>query len=204
MKVDKKFLCSIYRSAPTPVGAIDMLNKELIFSSGLAERLLGYSDQELATFANNNFEDIIHPEDISKNRESYEYLQTSKHNEVVRSILRVKKSDGAYLHFQVNDMVYERDEDGEPLKFSTIIEDITREAEIKEKLAEACELIKQIKHKNSHELRGPVTDIMSIVNLMKEEHFQNDYQRDLVQYLGETVEKLDMIIHEINEQTSTD
>lgn len=199
--ITKKFLYSIYRSAPTHFGAIDLCNKELIFSSGLAEKLLGYTGEEVNRYAKDDFKEIIHPDDLPKQERLFEQLQKSEDGEVVRSILRVKSHDGSYLHFQVNDMVYERRGDGTPTKYSTVIEDVTEEAKAKEKLAEACKIIREIKHKNSHELRAPVANMISIVNLMKEEHFHNDYQRELIHYLGVTVEKLDEIIHQINEET---
>ena len=202
MKIDSRFLCSILRSSPTPYGAVDLVNKEIIFSSGLAEKLLGYSKDELSRFAENDFRDIVHPEDSEKNKESLELLRNSKDGEIISSLLRIRSSDGKYYHFQIYDMVYERDNSGKPVKFSSVIQDVTKEAFLKEKLAEALKNIESIRFKNSHEVRAPVSTIMGIVGLMKEEDFKSEYHRELFDYLGQTIQKLDEIIHEINEQAS--
>lgn len=202
MSIDKRFLCSIYRSAPTPFGAFDINNKELIYSSGLAEKILGYSKEEISRFAENDFNELVHPEDRAKNEEILRMLNESKDGEVVRTILRVRASNGDYRHFQINDMVYERDENDKPTKFSTVIQDVTREADLKEKFEAASKTIESIRFKNSHELRAPVATIMSIVDLIGSEDFHNEYQRELFQYLGKTIQKLDEIIHEINEESS--
>ncbi len=202
MKIDTRFLCSISRSAPTPFGAIDLTNKEVIYSSGLAERLLGYSPKELSNFAENDFKEIIHPDDLKKNEKTFELLRNSADGEVISTILRVKSSDGQYCHFQINDLVYERDKKGQPTKFSTIIQDVTKEWILKGKLEKAIETIDSIRFKNSHELRAPVATIIGIVDLIGREEFQNEYHKELFQYLGKTIHKLDEIIHEINEQSS--
>lgn len=202
MSIDKRFLCSIYRSAPTPFGAFDINNKELLYSSGLAEKILGYSKEEISRFAENDFNGLVHPDDRAKNEEILRMLNESKDGEVVRTILRVRASNGDYRHFQINDMVYERDENDKPTKFSTVIQDVTREADLKEKFEAASKTIESIRFKNSHELRAPVATIMGIVDLIGSEDFHNEYQRELFQYLGKTIQKLDEIIHEINEESS--
>ncbi len=203
MSLDKRFLCSIKRSAPTPVGAIDLSNKEVIYSSGLAEDILGYTKDELSQFVENDFIDIIHPDDHQKNAEILEKLRNSKDGEVVTSILRVKAANGEYLHFQMNDMVYEWDAEGNPTKFSTVIQDVTKQSVLSDKLEKAAKTIASIRHKNSHELRAPVATIMGIVDLISKEDFQNEYQKELIVHLGETIKKLDEIIHQINDESGS-
>ena len=108
----QNYICSIYRSIPTPVLALDVSKKELLFSSGLAEKILGYSSEEFDHMAHEDFAAIIHPDDLSTKDETRLLLEKSKDGEVIKSTKRVKAANGKYFHFQMYDSVYERDEEG--------------------------------------------------------------------------------------------
>ena len=202
MIINEKYISAIYRSIPTPMMAFDLPNKELLFSSGLAERILGYTTEEINQFANNDFEDLIHPDDVKLKNEILDRLKESKDGEVVKSIKRIKDSNGEYMHFQIYDCVIERNDQNIPTKITTVAEDVTREAKMSEKLKEAYKLIDQIRQKNSHDVREPVTVIIGILDMMNPDDFQNSYQRELLGYLGATIKKLDRVIHDINKETS--
>ncbi|MBS1585780.1 MAG: hypothetical protein JSS82_09560 [Bacteroidetes bacterium] len=85
------------------------------------------------------------------------------------------------------------------------------EKRLAEKRAQSIELQKQqlevknealmkIAHIQSHEMRGPVTSIMGIMNIIKEEG--SNVPKEYLQYLEEAVLELDKKIHEIVRQTS--
>lgn len=196
----QNYICSIYRSIPTPVLALDVSKKELLFSSGLAEKILGYSSEEFDHMAHEDFAAIIHPDDLSTKDETRLFLEKSKDGEVIKSTKRVKAANGKYFHFQMYDSVYERDEEGAIKKITIVALDITPEVEAKKNLEKAIKIIEKIKYKNSHDLRGPVASIIGILSLIDPTTLQNPEEKLLFEQLGKSAKKLDDIIHQINDE----
>lgn len=192
------FIKSLYRASHVAFGSVDMLNEEILYSSGHVEKMLGYSSEELAGQTANNFESLVHPEDVALNQQARQNLINSKEGEVIEYILRVRKSDGSYLHMLIRDIVFERNEEKIPTKYSTIIQDVTMMAELESELARKVEALGEISYKNSHQLRAPVANIIGLVDLLKRDNFKTEYNEKIVRHLEETVKKLDQIIHEIN------
>lgn len=201
MEDDFRFIKSILRSSPVYYGAIDLRDNKLIYSDDF-NNLLSYSKEKMQKFASRSFEDIVHIEDLSKLRKARKELLKSKPGEVIKTIVRIKRSDGKYLDIQLNYAIYEWDTNGEPIKSSTVAEDITNEADLKKSLKEKLKIIDKVNYKNSHDLRGPVSSLMGLLELIDASSFKSEYHHEVFLCLKKTVQKLDTIIHEINEYTS--
>lgn len=198
------FVKSLIHAAPVAFGSIDIANDEIIYSSGKAEKLLGYSSKELRLLSSQNFKAIVHQDDINISESAIDRLLKSEDGEVVESIFRVKRFDGSYVHLLVRDIVFERDEENNPLKFSTIIQDISHTVALERQLAEKVKALKDISFKNSHEVRAPVANIIGLVDLLKTHNFKTEFTERIFRYLEETVLKLDDIIREINELSNSE
>ncbi len=193
------FIKSLHKASPVAFGSIDLIKDQIVYSSGHAEKLLGYSKEELISLSRQNFKAIVHPDDLKVSQQAIDRLMKSSDGEIVESIFRVKKSDGSYLHLLIRDIVFERDHQHVPTKFSTIAQDISYTVALERQLAEKVEVLKEISHKNSHDVRAPVANILAMVDLMKPHNFKTAYTQKIFSYLEETVKKLDSIIHEIND-----
>ena len=192
------FVKSLSKLAPVAFGTFDLYNDRLICSSGLAEKLLGYSKKELIALSQNTFSTIIHPEDLVKSKEAVEKLIKSEAGEIVESTFRVRKSDGQYLCLYVRDIVYERSKDNQPLKFATVVQDISEFVELEKELAKKVEILNEISLKNSHEVRGPVATILGLGDLMKRDGFKTEYHKKMFDHLEKTVIRLDNVIRDID------
>ena len=146
----------------------------------------------------NYFESIVHPNDLEKSREAINKLIKSDIGEIVECTLRVRRSDDNYLTLFIRDIVFERNEDNSPSKFTTIVQDVSEVVELEKELNKKLEVIRNISYKNSHELRAPVANIIGLMSIMKEENFQTEYNAKIFHHLEETVTRLDNIIHDIN------
>ncbi len=186
------------RASPVGYGTIDIVKDELTYSSGYAEALLGYTDEELKAYSKNYFESIVHPDDIRKSRAAIKRLLNGEVGEIIECTLRVRKSDNSYLTLFIRDIVFARDAQNAPIKFATVVQDVTEIAELERKLDESLDTIRKISYKNSHELRAPVANIIGLVALMKEQNFKTEYNAKIFHHLEETVKRLDNIIHDIN------
>ncbi|WP_421764739.1 PAS domain-containing protein [Ekhidna sp.] len=198
MGLNFSFIKSLHKASPVAFGAVDIFNDEIIYSSGHAEELLGYTKDELKKHSRNQFESIVHPEDLDKSREAINSLINSDVGEIVECTLRIRKSDGKYLSLFIRDIVFERDTKDAPLKFTTIVQDVSDVVELEEKLNEKLEIIRKISYKNSHELRAPVANIIGLLSIMKEDNFKTEFNAKIFHHLEETVTRLDNIIHDIN------
>lgn len=192
------FIKSLYKASPVAFGSMDIANEEIIYSSGHAEALLGYSSEEFKLLSKQNFKSIVHPEDLAASEEALGRLMQSSDGEIVEVVLRIRKSDGTYIHLLVRDIVFERDSENVPTKFSSIVQDVSHTVELERELSEKVKALKEISYKNSHEVRAPVANIIALVDLLKPQNFKTSYTEKIFRYLEETVKKLDDIIREIN------
>jgi hypothetical protein len=78
------------------------------------------------------------------------------------------------------------------------VEDITNLVELQGQLEEKVEQLEAVSFKNSHLLRGPVASIIGLVDLIEDHGIAGDHNRKILSYLKDTISKLDMVIHEIN------
>ncbi len=175
-----------------------MIGDDLIYSSGHAEELLGYTKKEFKELSSNYFASIIHPDDLETSEEIIERLRNSQVGEIVECTLRVRNASGDYQHLFIRDIVFERNDQQTPVKFSTIVQDVTQLVELEKALGEKVDAIRKISYKNSHELRAPVAKIIGLVDLLKTDNFKTEYNERIFRHLEETVKKLDDVIHEIN------
>ena len=82
--------------------------------------------------------------------------------------------------------------------------DITEKKAAEQKLIEHTERLNEIAFLQSHEVRRPLSNILSIVELMQEEDEirGNNKYADLLRYLGQSAAELDDIINKITRKTT--
>lgn len=71
--------------------------------------------------------------------------------------------------------------------------------ELDSKLEKAQHVIQKIIYRNSHDLRGPVSTLMSIVYILNKSEI-GQKEKQLVKYLNVTIRRLDKIIRDINSE----
>ncbi len=177
----------------------DLLHRKLICSSGFAEKVLGYTKKEFEKLSNNFYQALIHPDDIDRRKEEVEKIINSRLGEVIENTSRFKKSDDSYIWVHTRKTVLERDKKGTPLTICTVAEDITEIIFLENELKEKIKQLYNISWKNSHLLRAPVSTIIGLVNLIEEKEITSQHNIQIFKYVKQTIEKLDMVIHEINE-----
>ncbi len=182
-----------------PFNIFDKKTNERLFSGKILGELLGYTEEELNAYARSKFIEIIHPDDRKVSKGIDDELNASKDGEHIEKILRFRHKKGYYLHFQVFCSVYERDENGRMISCLGFANNISDQLELEEKLRKASEVINKMQYSNSHELRGPVSNIMGLVKMLDSTDFMFDHQRKLVKTLCKTVSQLDQVIHNIND-----
>ncbi len=191
------FIESVIEVSHVDFSSYDLKNHALIYSSGLASRLLGYSQEEMNAFAEDYNRTIIHPDDLAIVDKKLDEIMHSKPGQIVETIVRYKRKDGRYIWGYTRKLVAERDESGQPSKITTIAQDITELVSIQDELMRRVKELDEISYRNSHELRGPVASIIGLTNLLRDKGLIDQHFLEILDHLGSTVKKLDNVVSEL-------
>ncbi|WP_114939377.1 PAS domain-containing protein [Mucilaginibacter endophyticus] len=199
MKPGTRFLHSLFEVAHVEFQTYDLSNQKVLFSSGVTRQLLGYSESEYVNLSNEFYRSIIHPDDYGKVQQTINKTIQSKSGDVIEMTVRLRRIDGSYVWLYSRQMIYQRNHANSTLTIIREVEDVTRLVELQGDLEEKVEQLKAISYKNSHLLRGPVSSIIGLVDLIEEHAVTSDHNRQILHYLKETIAKLDGVVREINE-----
>ena len=112
----------------------DLTSQKLIFSSGVASQLLGYSPEQYAGFSNHYFKELVHPDDRQRVEETIRKIYHAKDQEIVEMTVRMRRADGAYCWLYSRQMILDRAHDGKHCAVIRVAEDITDFKELQAKL----------------------------------------------------------------------
>ncbi|WP_179413245.1 PAS domain-containing protein [Mucilaginibacter sp. E4BP6] len=202
MKPDIKFLNTLLEIAHLEFQTYDVFNQKLIFSSGVAKRFLGYSEQEYLQLSEHYSQTIIHPDDIEKVQNTIEHILNAESGQIVEMTVRLRRSDGSFAWVYSRQMVYERNDNDHILTVIREVEDVSQMIALQQSLQEKVNQLKVISFKNSHLIRGPVATIIGLIELIEERPVSSQQSKEILEFLKDTISKLDGIIHEINDEAS--
>jgi PAS domain S-box-containing protein len=191
------FIRSVIQVAHVEFSSYDVTNHGLVYSSGLAAEILGYTEEEMYEFSHNYNDEIIHPDDLERMHQKWDDLMNSAPGQIIEAIARYRKKDGEYIWGYTRKLVSERGVNGEPLKITTVAQDITELINMQVELEKRVSQLEQISYVNAHELRGPVASILGLTNLMAEDGLIGEYNREIMHHLNRTVTKLDKVVNDL-------
>ncbi len=195
-RINKKFIKSVIEVSHIEFSAYDLKNRALIYSSGLAADILGYSTEQMKEFGKDYNRNIIHPDDLKEVDRQLKVLENAKPGQIVEMIVRYRRSDGRYIWGYTRKMVTEW-ENGKPSKMTVVAEDITELVSLQEELEARVEELEKINFRNHHELKGPVASILGLANIMKDESLISEHNLEIINHLSRTVAKLDSVVTQI-------
>lgn len=204
MRPGNKFLKSLFEVTHVEFQTYDLANQRLLFSSGMAHQLLGYSEEEYHSLSGDFYRAIVHPDDYQKIRDTINGLCHAQTNQVFEMIIRLRRRNGDYIWVYSRQMIYERNPEKNICAIIREVEDVTRLVELQNRLKEKVDQLRLVSYKNSHLLRSPVASIIGLVDLIDEHGITSDHNREVFSYLKETIAKLDEVIHDINETARID
>jgi PAS domain S-box-containing protein len=132
--------------------------------------LLGYSGGELRQLT---FQDITYPEDLDADLEHVARLMQGLDRRYAME-KRYLKKDGTTLWVKLS-VTLLRDDDGAPLQFVSVVDDISEEKKLAERLRHKTSELQQrnrelqgFTHSLAHELRGPIRRVAGYVEMIPE------------------------------------
>jgi len=199
MAYTSKFLRSLFDVAHVEFQKYDLQHHKLIFSSGVALKVLGYTFDEYVGFSNDFYREIVHPDDWPKVQETCNKLIHSQKGEIIEMTVRLRKKEGSYIWAYSRQMVLENNVNGDVVSAIREVEDVTYMVELQDQLKEKVSQLQAVSYKNSHLLRSPVASIIGLINMVEEHGITSEHNMQIFEYLKQAIEKLDQVIHEIND-----
>ena len=174
---------------------LDRNMKVLYFNKAALELTTTLYDRKIE--ANLNIDQFVH----ESNKESFYYCFNTalSGTAIAREFPRVYGTKETWWLSSFNPA---RDEDGEIIGVTMIMKDITDAYLYKLKIERKNEQLEKIAHIQAHELRGPLTSVQSLLELIKEEYCDMDLI--YTQKLEEGLNRLDEKIKEIITLSSVD
>ena len=202
MELDIKFLHTLLEIAHVEFQTYDLFNQKLVFSSGIARRFLGYTEEEYLQLSEHYSQTIVHPDDIDKVQNTIENVLKAESGQIIDMTVRLRRSDGSFAWLYSRQMVYERSDNDQLLTVIREVEDISQMIALQHSLQEKVNQLKVISFKNSHLIRGPVATIIGLIELIEDRPITSQQNKEVLDFLKDTITKLDGIIHEINDEAS--
>lgn len=159
-------LKSALESANEGLWEWDIVTNETYFSE-IWYTMLGYEPNEFpATLA--FWEKLVHPDDMERVKELLKQHFSGESN-IYEAIYRVKTKTGRWIWILDHGKVVERDASGAPIKAIGTHIDVTSQKDTEEKLKELINTRNKLFSVISHDLRGPIGNILPVLDLICEE-----------------------------------
>jgi PAS domain S-box-containing protein len=195
--ITPKIWNAIIDISPVQFGVYDVVKQMQVYSSGLAEKVLGYSFEELQEFSHDFYKELMNEEDSQRLEKNLNKLLTAEHDIMIEGIYRVRDKDNNTIWVRSHHRVLDRDVNGKPLKFITSTEDITELKELEMKLEREVGILYAIPPENIEALKIQLNAVNNIMDQFKENHFSSEMDRRLWNYMYFSVKKMNEVMEEI-------
>lgn len=202
-KQSEDLLDKITENIPIVVYVIDANTTETFFTTRAIYYLLGYTKTEIIKGGSDFTNTLFHPEDFAVVGKALEQTRQLKDGDYNVVQYRLKHKNGAYHWFESKEMVLERDKDGKASKILGFAQDISEKIEYIEMLKTQNQRLEEIAQLNAHAIRGPVASILGLTDILDAD-LSIEEQKQVIQHLKATAQKLDKVIHQVNEHTFID
>ena len=169
---------------------------------GPSHKILGY---DIDWLIGKNILEFVHPDDLPILQERFKTFLENKSEKTQKQTIRYRYrcSDGSYLWFEsIGTFLF--DENDIPIEMLFSTRDITEQKRIedelqiaKEKAEESDRLKSAFLANMTHEIRTPMNGILGFAELLKEPHLADDQQKEYIDIIEKSGERLLNIINNI-------
>ncbi|MBP9926219.1 MAG: PAS domain-containing protein [Cyclobacteriaceae bacterium] len=197
LRAKENLVQGILKVSLSGITMYDFMAKRMSFATNKIMRNLGYAEEECITISQNFYKSVLHADDQSKMQDHLTKLIQSEPGQLLECSLRFKSKQGKYHTIMLRDSVYLRDGQGYPQEVICSAIDITNYLVLKAKMNDNFEFLQEMSFKNSHEMRAPVATMLGLLRLIKVELHSPAAVEELINYLDQTVTKMDAVIREL-------
>jgi PAS domain S-box-containing protein len=156
-----------------------------------AFNILGYP-KEQETPQEEEFLKMLHPDDVDTCILIWDSFLAGK-DDYYEDEFRMLNHSQEYIWIKSTGRVIDRDKDGKPMRIAGVMADINEKKLNQLLIKNQTQKLLNYAFFNSHQLRAPISSIMGLTELLK-----NEFNPEFVNMLEKVVNQLDNAVHEIN------
>lgn len=177
----------------------DNVNDTIFFGEGF-NTMFGY---ETGMADKNLWLKNIHSDDSERVIKDLKKAIKNSKKEFFNADYRFVKANGEIAYIQ-HKGIFIRNAEGEVTRIIGAMIDLTESLEKMNKIESQDKALRDISWTQSHVVRAPLANLLGLINLLKDNHKIGYTDEKLVEYIGESANKLDTIIHDIVNKTAQD
>ncbi len=200
----KRFAESIAEYSACNIYIRDLRDETLQYVNQLTAESLGYPREELIGKGIDFTRQIFHPDDFPLLLAAREKIRTYADGQVLEYSARLRHADGTWRTMWNRQVVFQRDESGQPTQIMGIALDITELLRVQEELKiakEAAEAATRAKSEfltnMSHEIRTPMTAIMGFAKLLQDPNQSPGQRKEYLQIVKRNGRHLMKVLNDI-------
>lgn len=200
------FLTKVTAMAPSIIYVFNQETMSNEYANREIGSTLGYSQSEIKELGAEMMNQLCHPDDLGSVYEHFGNIKQLQDGDTVYLEYRMKHKDGSYRWLLSVDAIFERDEEGNPIKHLGLATDITELREIQHKqalLAKDLESknkeLKQMAYIATHDLKVPIINIEGHFSFLKEMLPQNNADaQESIGFVEESIRQFQNTIAGLN------
>lgn len=183
----------LFFTSPSAKLIFDIDSLRFLQVNQAATHTYGFSEQEFLSKNLTDIHDIDKVDDLLQQK-----IVTDNHNRPPAIYTRHKRKDGKLIHVELlqGDIHFQ----GKPARM-IVTNDITKQVEQVNAISGQNKKLREIAHTQSHEVRLPLTKIMALTDLIRDE-FKGSGDAQLLDYLSISAVELDNVILKIVKDSS--
>ncbi|MEY2630850.1 MAG: hypothetical protein RLZZ469_1747 [Bacteroidota bacterium] len=170
----------------------DHINDTIFFGEGF-NTMFGY---EAGMADKNLWLKNIHSDDSERVIKDLKKAIKNSKKELFNTDYRFVKANGEIAYIQ-HKGIFIRNADGEVTRIIGAMIDLTESLEKMNKIESQDKALRDISWTQSHVVRAPLANLLGLINLLKDNKKMGYTDDRLIDYIGESANKLDHIIHDI-------
>ena len=176
LKERNKLIESVFNLSPDILYIYDVIERKNVFGNKGMEKILGYSEQDIFEFGSNVISELMHPEDFVFYCENTIPLYlTAIDEELIFSQYRMKDNQGEWHWLESAEMIYKRQENGQPAQILGFAHDVTNTKILEQKvLNSVIETEEKERLYFSQELHDGISPILSAVKMYVQWLFKHE------------------------------
>ncbi|MCE7073219.1 response regulator [Dyadobacter sp. CY327] len=200
----EEFINKIALLSPNIIYVIDIEKWTNIFHNKQIWKILGYSEDDIATDSKNGLKQIINNQDQLTFRRHYHYMRHYvKDEDVIEKEFRLKHKDGSEVWIITREVPFKRNEAGTVQEVLGTAIDITSRKQAEQELIQAkrdAEEATRIKSDflstMSHEIRTPMNGIIGFTDILLNSDFQGQ-DKEYLKMIKSSADNLLVILNDI-------
>jgi PAS domain S-box-containing protein len=172
----------IVDTIPDILYVYSMNEEHFTYINERGSQILGYNVDELMSMDKQQYQGIIHPDDLNIYKEGLQKLKSAEDGEINESVYRIKNSTGEYKWLHSRKTIFTRDKKNKTENILGISEDITEKRIVEEALKVSekqfvkslLDAVESERRRIARELHGGVIHLLMVSNLRLEVFLKNN------------------------------